>query len=215
MNEEKKYYMVHRLYSSKERPGVKEVSTIYGWTSSKTVLKGFFKQRNEKKYLVVKMRMSEIEELISSNSYEGTGRYMIDFLKLKSAKTGEEFHLFMTVNELNEVERKVQKMFEELCSLDRIDKDNIITYVNLVLNLNEKYYDALFYLGYRPGEISGLCDSDIGYDIATSIYEGMPCEEYYNRSSCNDEGRISELDDASNKILYSIESFIKVMRNDL
>lgn len=213
MDEEKEYYMVYRMYSNKERPGVKENSHIYGWTNNKNILKGFFKQRDERKYLVVKMRMVEIEELVCSHSYEGTGDYMIDYTKLKSSKTQEEFSLFMTVNEMREVERGVQRIFEDLSALDKINADDILSYVNMVLNLDQKYYDALFYLGYRPKEIEGLFDSDMC--ICDKVpWEGMPCEEFYQPRVVNDTPG-GALKDVATKIIYSIESFIKVMRKDL
>ena len=53
--------------------------------------------------------------------------------------------------------------------------------------------------------------------MCTNPYDGIECEEYYQSNSCNDEGRrqLTAYDDVSNKIIYSIESFIKVMRKDL
>ena len=208
--------MVYRVYDNKERPDEKRNSHIYGWTCSKKVLKAFIHQRGEKKYLVKKMTMEELTNRLHNHDYDATGRYAIDFIKLKSVKNGEEFKLFMTANEMKQVEREVQRIFEDLSDLDRIDPDNISRYVNMVANLNEKFYDALFYLGYRPKEIEAAFDSPLG-DMCTNPYDGIECEEYYQSNSCNDEGRrqLTAYDDVSNKIIYSIESFIKVMRKDL
>lgn len=212
-DEEKKYHMVYRVYSNKERPETKDRSHAYGWTGNTKVLKAFLKQRDSKKYLVTKMNMDEITNRFTNHDYDATGSYMIDYIKLKSSKSGEEFHLFMTLNEMRQVEGNIKRVFDDICALDRIDNNDIFRYVNMVLNLNTKYYDALYYLGYRPKEISGLFDSYMEHTADLS-YDGMQCEEYYI-NQCNDELRLSKLEDASNKILYSIESFVKVMRKDL
>jgi hypothetical protein len=218
MNDEKIYYMVYRVYNNKERPGSKENSVAYGWTSDKNVLKAFFKQRDEKKYLVIKMRKVQIEEILNNYNHDATGEYMIDYLPLKSAKTGEEFRLFMTVNEMQECERNVQKIFEDLSSIDKIDKDNISKYVSMIINLDQSYYDALFYIGYRPKEIAAMfddCNDENIYQQIGNAYEGMPCEEYYSNGHLNQVPGLSALEDVSNKILYSVESFVKVLRKDM
>lgn len=211
MGEEKDCYVVYRVYRGKELPDTNKTSHIYGWTCSKKVLKAFLKQRGEKKYLLKKMTMDELSNRLHDHDHDVAGRYMIDFIKLKSAKTGEEFHLFMTVHEMNQAERAIQRLFEDACDLDKIDPDDISRYVNMVINLQEKYYDALFYLGYRPKEIEGLFSDDF---ITTSSYpyDGIPFDEYY----MNDDPPVySPTADVANKIIYSIESFVKVMREDL
>lgn len=209
--------MVYRVYSNKERPGIKDKIVAYGWTTNKNVLKAFFKQRNDKKYMVRKVRKDQIGEAFDRNNHDATGEYMIEYLPLRSAKTNESIHLFMTTNEMQEVEIKIQRMFEELSSLDRLDKNNIGKYANLVLNIDQSYYDALFYIGYRPKEIAAAFESmDISVcNQISNAYDGMPCEEYYYNGHLNQAPGLSALEDVSNKIIYSIESFIKVMRKDL
>ena len=99
-----------------------------------------------------------------------------------------------------------------MCSIDRIDGD-IDQFVDIILNLEEKYYDALFYLGYRPKELEAKFDSHI-YE-SDFVYECMPCEEYYREEPGDQSLRVSAMGDVSNKIIYSLESFVKGMRNDL
>ncbi len=212
MDEDKRYYVVFRVYSSKERPDLKDRSHVYGWTSSKKVLKAFLEQRDSKKYVVRKVPVDQLSNMLKRYDDE-TGELMIDVLKLTSTQTGEEFHIFMTEHEKDAVEKRIKRIFDELCSIDRIDGD-IEQYVDMVANLEDKYYDALFYLGYRPKEVEAKFDSHICEGNFT--YEGMPCEEYYREENLGESLRLSSsTDDVSTKIIFSLESFVKGMRDDL
>lgn len=216
MDDEKEYYVVFRIYTSKERPEVRERSRVYGWTSSKKVLKAFMEQRDDKKYAVRKVPQEQLASKLKIFDDE-TEILMIDFIKINSAQTGEEFHLFMNESEKDEVEKRVVRIFDELCSIDNI-KGDIDTYVNMIVHLEEKYYDALFYLGYRPKEIEAKFDTagEFVTERDYAYYEGMPPEEYYYGSSESERNlRITSSGDISTKIIYSLESFVKAMRNDL
>ena len=218
MDDDKKYYMVYRVFSNKERPGVKDNSVIYGWTGNKNILKAFFKQRDDKKYMVINVRKSQFEEAFHTYNHDTSDEYMINILPLKSAKTHEVFNLFMTKNEMIEVEKKVQRIFDDLSSLEDIEGKDIAYYVNMIVNLHESYYDALFYLGYRPKEIEAVfdsCNDESLYPSTNHSFEGMQCEEFYNDQYINQSKELLALQDVAGKIVYSIESFVKVMREDL
>lgn len=215
MDEDKEYYLVYRVYSKEERPSLKERSRVYGWTYSKKILKAFLKQRDEKKYAIRKIPAEELSNRLSRYNDE-TDELMIDFIKLKSAQTGDEFHLFMTANEKEEVEKRIQRMFDDLSSIEKLPGD--ISYnVNMLVNLQQKYADALEYIGYRPKEISDVFDSGMSESAyeSTYTYEGMSCEEFYHSPGYDYGNCLSSLTDISNKIIYSMESFIKAMRSDL
>ena len=130
MDEEKRYYVVFRIYTSKERPDLKDRSHVYGWTSSKKVLKAFLEQRDSKKYAVRKVPVEQLANRLKRYDDE-TGELMIDVLKLTSTQTGEEFHIFMTEHEKDAVEKRIKRIFDELCSIDRIDGD-IEQYLSLI-----------------------------------------------------------------------------------
>jgi Trp operon repressor len=216
MDEEKDCYLVHRVYNSKERQDLKDRSHIYGWTTDKRVLKAFLKQRDPKKYTVSKIEEDQIPNALGRYVDE-IEEFMINFIKLKSAQTGEEFNLFMTENEKNEVEKRIERIFEDLSSIDVIDGE-ILHYVNILINIKTKYSDALNYLGYRPKEIDAVFDSYVGevmYERSYSSYDGISCEEFYHDPRGSYGTSISSLSDISNKIIYSIESFIKAMKDDL
>lgn len=213
----KKYYLIYRVYGPKERTGEETNSWIYGWSSNKNVVKAFLKQRNKNKYLVFKMDEEEIAEKFSDN--ELPSNKMIDCIKLKSAGTQEEFLLFMTLDEMQECETKIQTMMAELCYVDRIDNDRIKYYTNIILNIDDYYMDALHYIGYRPLEIECVFGSseETVYDLIDIAYNGAidyHPQEYYNHSNKTLPG-LSVIEDIANKILYSFEAFIKVLKEDL
>ena len=109
-------YLVYRAYSEEERPHStdKDRLVLYGWTTRKKILKAFFDQRNRKKYKVRKIIPQEAY-LVLGNDPDPL--YLIDFIDLKSAKTGEDVVLFMTREELKEVEIKIQRYFSDLSRL--------------------------------------------------------------------------------------------------
>ena len=117
-----------------------------------------------------------------------------------------------------EVEKRIQDIFKDISSLDRItdsSRDNLY-YFNLFMNIKEYYTDALFNIGFRPKEIDAL------YETSSDDFSDEIIENY--RESLLDKWKlrknkhlpiISYEDDYSNKIIYSLESFIKVLKDDL
>ena len=97
--------------------------------------------------------------------------------------------------------------------------------LELYINLDDYYLDALQYLGFKPPEMDILFDSaeyrestDAIYSIDAlidSAYDALfdvPHEVYVH------EGKIpglSVLESVDTKILYSLESFMKVMKEDM
>lgn len=215
-------YLVYRVYSKEERPDIEDRHILYGWSTSKSIIKAFRKQRNKDKYRVIKMTNDDIIRTFSEEIDDTDA--MIDFIKLKSAKTHEVVYLFMTLNEMRETEKKIQKMFLNQASLDSIPGDG--NYLELFMNLDDYYADALFFIGYRPREVDILFPSADPRDDYASVdrieqqidqaYEelyGFPQEEL-RRTTDNVIG-LSNIEDVANKICYSVESFIKVMREDM
>lgn len=217
-------YLVFRIYSEKERSDKSAQSIYYGWSTHKSVIKAFFQQRSHKKYKAIKVSNDEIRNYHSDDFSDWEDRsYMIDFIKLKSVKSGEEYLLFITLKELRETEIDIQGLFQDLASVSTIDGD--AKYIDMVYNLQEEYFDALYFLGYRPPEIKALFSDDIeslytdpeveeqinnAYDDA----ERLPPEDFSMRSRSMLPGQYFMVDIA-NKILYSIESFMKVMKDNM
>lgn len=215
-------YLVYRVYTKEERPDIDERFVLYGWSTNKSIVKAFCKQRNKNKYHVIKMSNDDIIRTFSEEIDDTDA--MIDFIKLKSAKTHEVIYLFMTLNEMRETEKKIQKMFLDQASLERIPGNG--NYLELFLNLDDYYADALFFLGYRPREVDIMFPSADPRDDYASIdriseqidqaYDGLfgyPQEEL--RREADKVIGLSTIEDVANKICYSIESFIKVMRDDM
>lgn len=216
-----KKYVVYRVYSKKERSEENIRHSFYGWSESKSVIKAFLQQRNPEKYKVYKFNKEEIPVSVVDDLDDPFN--MIDFIKLKSAATHEEFYLFMTIIEMKSCEKRIQEMFINKCSLSNINKDG--NYLEMFLNLDEYYADALFYIGFRPEEVdilfpsSDYHDDYSGYlkieedidDAYDNLYNYPPEFIKQNKSIPG----LSMMDDVANKIYYSIESFIKVLIDDL
>lgn len=191
---EGKYYLVYRVYKGDEVKFTKQNSRIYGWTNSKAVLQAFMQQRDEKKYLSFKM---EEEEFLFRTKQidEDLDKLRIDFLRLKSVQEDGEFKLFITENEAAECEKKIQRLLTEYSSISKMEfkspNKEILYFVNLYLNLKKSFRDALFFLGHRPPEIEDLFDS------------------------VEETGTYTNENDIANKIIYSLEAYIKVLREDL
>lgn len=215
-------YLVYRVYTKEERPDIEDRSILYGWSTNKSIVKAFCKQRSKDKYQVLKMSNDDIIRTFSEEIDDTDA--MIDFIKLKSAKTHEVIYLFMTLNEMRETEKKIQKMFLDQASLERIPGNG--NYLELFMNLDDYYADALFFIGYRPREVDILFPSADPRDDYASVdrieqqidqaYDGLygfPQEEL--RRSTDSVVGLSIIEDVANKICYSVESFIKVMREDM
>lgn len=215
-------YLVYRVYTKEERPDREDRNVLYGWSTNKSIIKAFQKQRSKDKYRVIKMSRDDIVRTFSEEIDDTDA--MIDFIKLKSAKTHEVIYLFMTLNEMRETEKKIQKMFLDQASLERIPGNG--NYLELFMNLDDYYADALFFIGYRPREVDILFPSADPRDDYASVdrieqqidqaYDGLygfPQEEL--RRSTDSVVGLSIIEDVANKICYSVESFIKVMREDM
>lgn len=214
-------YMVFRIYTADERINPDSRAIFYGWTRSKNVLKGFFTQRSRNKYKVIKMT----DESIARDFSEDTTDFdtNIDILKIKSVK-GDEVVLFATSREIHQAEIDIQRMFHESCSLENINgKGN---YISMITNLDEYYGSALSYIGYRPREFDILFQSADPRDSYNPLYkteeeindayDGLytyPDDDDINRG-LHMEG-LSAIEDVSSRVIYSLESFIKVLKKDL
>lgn len=214
-------YLVYRIYTKEERPDIEERSVLYGWSKSKSIVKAFNKQRNPSKYRIIKMSDNDIIRMYSETLEDQDN--MIDFIKVRSAKTHEELYLFMTRNEMRETEKNIQKMFMSQASFD--DVKDLKIYISMLLNFQNYYGDALYFIGYRPAEVDILFESADWHDSYCNIdkveeeidnaYDGI-CEipqEVYGKV----DGilGLSVIEDVANKIYYSVESFIKVMKDDM
>jgi hypothetical protein len=214
------HYLLYRVFSQKERPTLSDGNNyFYGWTNSKKIVKAFFKQRDKNKYVVFESTLDEIASRYSENDLRLEKK--ISFLKLKSAKTGEEFSIFMTSSEMCEAEKRIQRMAERHCYFLNIDeKKGILHYIVLFINLKEKYQEALNYIGYRPPEMQSMFDSvreeraEIEECIDLAYGESLNPREYYHDPQENVPG-LSTLSDVSKMILYSVESFVKVLKDDM
>ncbi len=218
MDEEKVRYMVFRIYTKEERKDPDDRAVFYGWSYDKAVVKAFFVQRNKAKYKVVKMNEKDIADNFHEDVVDGSTQ--IDYIKLRSAKTDEEYIIFLTSNELVEREIEIQRLFSDLSSLE--DK----TLLNMFLNLKPQYLEALYYIGYRPPEIDVLFPSDDEKDdwcnenhaeyqiIETAEDSYSSNENGYRIINHKPYGAIA-LEDAFRKVIYSVESFIKVLKNDM
>jgi len=219
---EEKIYIVYRVYSKEERTSEYDVKArFYGWSLNKNVIKAFTSQRSKSKYKVIKTYI-EFDNM-QFDGIDLDSDNMIDFIKLRSAKTHEEFHLFMTANEMKEAEIRIQVYFRDLCYIS--DINGKCDYVKMFLSLKDHYRDALDYIGYRPPELSAMFDSadyrdDPGdimgiTELIEEAYSGSSISpsESYDRN--NNPPGLSVLSDIAIRILYSVESFVKVLRDDL
>jgi hypothetical protein len=149
----------------------------------------------------------------------------INMIKLKSAKSGEFVVIFMTANELKTTEIEIQEMFRQASKLEPMG-NRIAEGVEMVTHLTPYYSDALDFIGFRPPEVDSMYPGleDAAYNdgltrieqlVETAYHENI--EGYPNlRSELILSSMMTEtLRDVFTKIVYSLESFVKVMKNDL
>ena len=209
------YYLVYRTYSFEEMPNASEEERrpLYGWTCSKDVIKAFCTQRNPDKYLVRKVSEHEVGEMLSEVAWDDTNE--IDFLILRVASTGEEVKLFMTKSEMEECEIRIQRYFRELA--DIVSKQGYGV-LDLYVNLRKKYLEPLYVIGFNPMESIDMDD--------TGMYRGLCTDEYmvdweiHQAYQSNDKFKnnilgLQSISSIHGKVIYSLESFLKVMREDL
>jgi hypothetical protein len=220
MSDDYKYYIVYRM-----DPDGK--GHAYGWTFNKKILKSFLSQRDPKKYKAKRSSYEELAQLFSEQSnehdvYDIKSNFAIDWISLISNQTGEEVKLFMTEMEVNEVEKSIRKMFRDASALDCIpgDKYKLEDYVMMVVNLKEKYMEALEQIGFRPKELDAIFDSieetylidTTDFNRDTGAYYEISAEELYRGCRVEDMNRFNRIFD---KVVWSLESFIRVMKDDL
>ena len=227
MGKDNEVYLIYRSYNDdpelRDQKDLKNV--LFAWTSSKVLLKGFLKQRDNKKYMVIRIEKQLFEE--SYEQFTNSDRSMLNYVKLKSVKTGEECYFFTTLAELENAEIKIQQYFSDLSEID--NTKNIDKIVIAFMNLKQYYLEALYFIGFRPSQIDEMfpsANSDDNYNNYTKIeteiedaYSSIadyPLDDFecYDYKIPTIPG-LNVIDDVHNKILYSLESFIKVLKDDL
>lgn len=194
-------YMIYRVYSKIEHPdeNLSERTVFYGWTFYKDLVKIFFKQRDKSKYQVIKLDDEEIAEDYGDAPSADT---RLDTLVLRSVQTNEKVYIITTDKELGQYESKVHELFKDLSSLEVIKGDG--NYIDMIYNLVGKYKIALDFLGYTPREFE--------YIFPPSVSD---TEEFESELQMKHNGDISSLTKVIDKITISVESFIKVMKDDM
>lgn len=217
------YYLVFRNYSYKERPHSTPDNRLefYGWSQDKKVIKAFMIQRSKDKYKVVKKYKEMFPEAMLESWVDI--ETMIDFIMLPSVTTGNEVPLFMTKQEMSEVEIKLRKYFKELPKLVEMANGEI-TLLRMYTNLKDKYHDVLNIIGYQPNELKTLYDDSMSDEYSESYIKDL-YSEYVTELGCEDCRKIGHDEipgrdwaienDISYKIIYSVESFVKIMKDDL
>lgn len=229
-NNYEKLYLIFRVYSKKEQPKLEYRSKFWGWTIDKNILKAFLSQRDKKKYKVITQITEEATEefkrMVDNNGYLDRD-HMLDIIKLRSAANGKIMNIFSTSGELYQYEIGIQKRMKELSSLSAINgiKGSGINILELFVNLNDEYADALYRIGYRPPDIdilgdnafygAGELDDDIEEQIGDAYcgYNESPSElaEGFHKQPPG----LANLEDPAHMILYSVESFIMILKEDL
>lgn len=208
-----------REYTAKERPERSERLIFYGWTRNKDMILAFLRQRSSKKYRIRKVYLEDIKKIYGDDLSPDTE---LDFVELLSAKTREKIYLITTKLEMNETEKKVSRLVRELSSLSYVCSDCIMEVLRLFINLDEYYAVALFFLGFRPPELDELFPSaDPRDDYSnTEMLEDSIDEEYTTVPWDHGLGNMNPItpwitEDVSKQLIYSFESFIKVLREDM
>lgn len=188
-------YIVARYYSEYERPNdtAAERTILYGWSYSKAVIKAFLNQRSKEKYRVTKISKCLLENKFTNIDICKDNK--IDLIELESVNSKMKYKLFMTQKELDEVKGKIINLLKEYSNLVSLYNGNTMI-LELFLNLKKGYIKALEFIGFDPSP-AYMYDSDDSYDRY---------EEYdMNRYSSS----------VFNNIIYSIESFIMAMKDDM
>jgi hypothetical protein len=218
MKDELIFYLVYRVYKYDD---YHDGPVLYGWTNSKSVLKAFIKQRDQKKYQVYKRTEDELISEFSESM--PADEIKIDYVKLQSVKTGDSILFFTTLNELQEAEKKIQRIFKDLSSLDRLtenkDSKGIMFYFTMFMNIKEEYADALYDIGYRPKEVDAMFDNindddEIDNTIEYAYSEGRYLTEWDSTDRTYLPGQML-MEDFPNQVIYSLESIIRVLQEDL
>jgi hypothetical protein len=181
------------------------------------------KQRDKKKYFI--KLISEEEMKLEKNRLTLVSLIddnMINCLHLKSVSSKEDYKLFLTYNEMCEYEKRIQRLFYDLSSLSKIEfkhKDReLLHFVNIFTSLQDNYLEALYLLGYRPYEVDSLYDSAVeeinNNEYLDCIYDEYSDNDIEIRTTDKLPGYLAS-NDIWIKIIYSLEGFIKVMKEEL
>lgn len=210
MNSETRIYVIFRKrFGNNKDP-------IYAWTKKKDMLKCFFQERSRKKYRVIKARYIELERKFSDNPTR-IDMYTLDFMKFPSHKDGLIYYILTTLEELRQYEYQCQDIFKYFSSIEKIDQNRIEYFLNLVGNIEKEYLDALNAIGYNPQEFEALFPGGedsmewINHGIDAS-YEDLDIEEFRKERVLPGKNVSSDI---PKKLIYSIESFIKIMKDEM
>ena len=217
MKRPKKRYLVFRVYQRDED----HEDWLYGWTFDRNVVKVFLEQRDTRKYSVRKISEEELADLLSDVPWDSSN--MIDYVELPVSATGKSVTLFMTKNELCEVEKRIQRYFRKLSTIIDNEHGSFVV-LNLFQNLIPRYLDALDFLGFRPPELENM-DESVPYhgcpedeDDVSDRTTSWEIDQAYQLTPMIDHQSVpgmSMLTKVSTQIIYSLESFIIAMREDL
>lgn len=209
-------YMVFRVPTFKERNENKSIPYLWGWTTSKSVIRVFKKQRDQSKYKIIIMDSDDIAREFSENELSDDTR--IDYVNLGDNTTGEMVPFFTTKVEMQEAEVRIQRLMDDLCSFEKQIGGDITPYVTIMVNLKEYYQDLLEYIGFCPREMRDLFTMGESYDsrmneLEDEIFDGyrMDDSEYDPHSPPG----AKSLRNLNNKIIYSLQSFVSVLKDDL
>lgn len=216
-------YLVYRIYQPDERPDKYDRSVFYGWSKNKSIIKVFTQQRSKGKYHLIKIDEDDISNLYpDSDKSPVDDDHMIDFVILKSVSTGESYHFITTSNELCNAEILIQRMMHDASSLS---EDGFkLNDINLFYNIKDEYLKALYYIGFRPDDLDILYPSADYHDDINNIQTieediedayTYPYDESRFEVSKRKPMGMMNFTDISNKILYSLEAFVKVLKDDL
>ena len=103
-----------------------------------------------------------------------------------------------------------------MSSTEKIDPDRIEYFLNLIGNIRKEYASALDILGFSPREFESLFPGEdtmewIQHGIDDS-YEDVDIREYHKHYDMPGRSATNEI---YMRIIYSLESFIRVMKEDL
>ena len=173
------------------------------------------------KYKVKQVTDEDIQDELSEVVWDDINE--IDYLTLPVAATGDTVSLFMTRHELLETEKRIQRYFRELSTI--IDQPGgSFEVLNLFQNLRPRYSEALDFIGFRPPELTNMdeslpCHGCPDEDDDPADWEtNWEIEQAY--SSCIDSDHntvpgMKTLTRVSSKLVYSLEAFIRVMKDEL
>lgn len=215
-SEDTTYYLVYK--TSDDRHG--GIEGMYGWTTNKSVLNAFLKQRKKNNYVVDKIHVDIDKNALRSKQGLIEFKYldvdlddnlMIDILPLKSCQSGNIVKLFSTNEEKIQIVNNIDNMFDELRSFQREDDiDNIKGMVDTYRVIRSKYIDALETIGYRPMEVEYM------YDSVDDIYNEVNYGFGYEPEDSDSNGLGNSYNYAMHKsVIYSLEAVIKVLKDEL